>query len=61
MRECRRRVRSPLVLWRLLHAGPPPRQFTGGQLTQRHTVAHLAQLLQAGGREIARLVASWNV
>eukprot|EP00969_Alexandrium_andersonii_P128746 5689447-Alexandrium_andersonii.AAC.1 len=24
MHECRRRVRFPLVLWRLLHVGPPP-------------------------------------
>eukprot|EP00969_Alexandrium_andersonii_P176733 7814641-Alexandrium_andersonii.AAC.1 len=29
---CRQHVRSPLVLWRLLRAGPPPRRFTWGQL-----------------------------
>eukprot|EP00969_Alexandrium_andersonii_P310345 13714422-Alexandrium_andersonii.AAC.1 len=35
-------------------------RFTWGQLAECYTVAYLAQLLSAGGRATARLVASWS-
>eukprot|EP00969_Alexandrium_andersonii_P339601 15011889-Alexandrium_andersonii.AAC.1 len=58
---CRRRVRSPTVLWRLLHASEPPRRLAWGDLVQSSTVEEVAAALLAGGREVLRKVASWNV
>eukprot|EP00969_Alexandrium_andersonii_P226868 10018484-Alexandrium_andersonii.AAC.1 len=61
LRECRRRARSPFILWRLLRAEAPPGRFTWGQPVADATVPQMFRLLNSGGREIARPVASLNV